>query len=376
MGLGWVSLLADVVYEGARSVIGPFLATLGASAVVVGFAAGAGEVVAYGLRVFAGYWADRSRAYWALTILGYGLTVAAVPLLGLAVGVWMAVGLVVVERLGKAIRTPARDTILAEGRGEVGAGRAFGIHEALDQIGALAGPLLVGGMLAAGLGFRAAFGWLALPGVATLAVLATMARRYRRVGDAQPAGSVPDADAAPIPWAYLVFVLVATVGFVPFALVSYHWELAGVMPTAAIPVAFAVAMLVDAGAALLAGRSYDRSGLRVLAVLPLLSVAGLAVLSTRPVWAWAGIVAWGAALGLQESVMRAAAADLTSPGRRGAVFGLLGVAYGVGLLVAGVGLGALYQLGVGWVAAAVVVVEAAALVLLFTKVGDGRSPLR
>jgi hypothetical protein len=141
--LGAVSLFADVTYEGARSITGPFLGLLGASAAIVGAVAGAGELIGHALRLASGYFTDRSKKYWAIVLVGYSVNLLAVPLLALA-GRWeVAALLIIMERLGKAIRAPARDVMLAHAAKAVGTGWGFGLHEAMDQIGALTGPLIV-----------------------------------------------------------------------------------------------------------------------------------------------------------------------------------------------------------------------------------------
>lgn len=187
LSFGVVSMLADVVYEGARSITGPYLATLGASAVMVGLITGFGEAVALVLRLGTGPLADKTRKYWPLTIAGYALTVIAVPVLALASSLWQATGLVIAERFGKAVRTPARDTMLSHAGAELGRGRAFAIHEALDQSGALVGPLLVSLMVAVS-GYQLGFGVLAIPGA--LALLAVVMLRR-----AVPAPERFDAEA-------------------------------------------------------------------------------------------------------------------------------------------------------------------------------------
>jgi len=146
---GVVSLLTDMVYEGARSIIGPFLATLGASAFVVGLVAGIGDFLGYGLRVASGYLVQRRRRYWAWTIIGYALTVVSVPLIGTTSALVPALLLYGTERLGKAVRSPAKDTLLSHASTSTGSGRAFGVHQAMDQTGALAGPLLLAAVLSA-----------------------------------------------------------------------------------------------------------------------------------------------------------------------------------------------------------------------------------
>ena len=165
LAFGVVSLLGDFVYEGARSVAGPFLATFGASAALVGVVTGAGEAVALVFRLFTGRLSDRTGRHWALSIAGYLITVTAVPFLAAAQALWQASALIVAERFGKAVRTPARDTLLAQaGSGTLGRGRVFAVHEAMDQSGALLGPLLVAVMVAVS-GYRLGFAVLAVPAV-------------------------------------------------------------------------------------------------------------------------------------------------------------------------------------------------------------------
>ena len=171
VSFGVISLLSDVVYEGARAVTGPLLAGLGATALVVGVVTGAGEAAALVLRLGSGVWADRTRRFWGFTIAGYTLTVVSVPLLGLAAVLWVACALVIAERVGKAIRSPAKDTLLSHATASVGRGRGFAVHEALDQIGAVIGPLLVAALLAVTGSFRPALLSLAVPGVVVLGLL-------------------------------------------------------------------------------------------------------------------------------------------------------------------------------------------------------------
>ncbi|BCI87408.1 hypothetical protein NIIDMKKI_26140 [Mycobacterium kansasii] len=144
---GVVSLLADFVYEGARSITGPLLASLGATGLVVGVVTGIGEAAALALRLVSGPLADRTRRFWAWTVAGYALTLITVPLLGVAGALWVACSLVIAERVGKAVRSPAKDTLLSHAASVTGRGRGFAVHEALDQVGAVIGPLTVAGCL-------------------------------------------------------------------------------------------------------------------------------------------------------------------------------------------------------------------------------------
>ena len=178
--LGAVSLFADMTYEGARSITGPYLAMLGASATAVGFVAGFGELIGYAVRLASGYLSDRTGQYWAVTIFGYCVNLLAVPLLALA-GSWEAAGvLIVLERMGRAIRTPARDAMLSHAAGHTGLGWGFGLHEALDQTGAVLGPLALGAVMYLGGGYRTAFAVLLIPALLALSVLAAARILYPR----------------------------------------------------------------------------------------------------------------------------------------------------------------------------------------------------
>lgn len=351
LAFGVVSMLADVVYEGARAITGPYLATLGATAVMVGFITGIGEAVALVLRLATGPLADRTRRYWPLTIAGYALTIVAVPLLALANSLWQAAALVITERFGKAVRTPARDTMLSHAGSEMGRGKAFAIHEALDQSGALVGPLLVGLAVAVS-GYQLGFGVLAVPAALALVAVLLVRRavpapeRYDELAAHRPRGQEGRAARAPLPakfWWYSAFTAASMFGFSTFGVISYHLEVQKVLPSALIPVTYAVSMGVAALAALGSGLLYDRVGLRgLLAVLPLTAAVPFLSFATAPGLVWAGAVVWGAALGIHESTLRAAVADLVPAARRGTGYGIFTAIYGLAWLAGSTIIGALY----------------------------------
>jgi predicted MFS family arabinose efflux permease len=234
--LGLVSLLADVTYEGARSITGPYLSLLGASAAAVGLVAGAGELIGYALRLASGVLADRTRRYWLLTIAGYTLNLAAVPLLALA-GRWeIAAALMVAERTGKAIRTPARDAMLAHATKTLGRGWGFGLHEAMDQIGALAGPLLVAAALARSGSYRNGFAWLAIPAALALVALLIAWRTLPRPEELEPRGGSLEGRFLPRAfWLYAGACGLMAAGFVDFPLIAYHLTRATQTPDVSIP---------------------------------------------------------------------------------------------------------------------------------------------
>lgn len=329
--LGAVSLLADVTYEGARSVTGPYLALLGASGAAVGIVAGAGELFGYALRLWSGRLADRTQRYWALTLIGYAINLFAVPALALANHWPAAAALIIVERTGKAIRTPARDAMLSYATHEAGRGWGFGLHEAMDQIGATLGPMVVAGVLWWRGDYRTGFAVLLLPALAALTVLLVARRLYPKPHELEPAGR--DLSARGFPrafWLYLAATCLVGVGFADYPLLAYHFQVHGTVPATWIPIFYSIAMAVDAVCALGFGRWFDRRGISVLAVSTAISAlfAPFAFGSTFGA-ALAGAVLWGVGLGAQESVMRAAIATMAPPSLRGTAYGLFNMVFGV-----------------------------------------------
>ncbi|WP_457599800.1 MFS transporter [Hydrogenivirga sp.] len=341
--LGLVSLLSDVVYEGARSVLGPYLALLGAGGVAVGFVAGMGELFGYSLRLLFGYLADRARAYWALTILGYALTLLSVPLLGLVKSWQTAVVLVLTERLGKAVRAPARDALLSLATKRLGYGKGFGIHELMDQMGAVLGPLLVSLVLFLSSDYRLAFLSLILPSILALLLLFKARGRFGDLERRPPEGVSPRSAF----YLYLAGSSFLALGFVQFPLIAFHWKVVEVFPDAVIPVVFSVAMLFDALSALLFGVLFDRIGIRALGLGVLLGTpATLLTFSGSFPLVCVGILLWGLSLGVQESIMRSAIARLTHEGERGRAYGLFHFFLGVSIFTGNTLMGYLHTLGV------------------------------
>ncbi|MFF3914181.1 MFS transporter [Streptomyces sp. NPDC001852] len=379
---GTVSLLADFVYEGARSITGPLLASLGASALVVGVVTGAGEAAALALRLVSGPLADRTRRFWGLAIAGYALTVVSVPLLGVAGVLWAACALVIAERVGKAVRSPAKDTLLSHATAATGRGRGFAVHEAMDQIGALVGPLLVAGVLAlTGNDYGPALGVLAVPGIAVLLLLFWLRARvpdpeaYEREVTAA-AATTPDGRDGRLPrefWTYAAFTAATTTGFATFGVLSYHLVQRHLLSAAWVPVLYAAAMAVDAVAALATGWLYDRVGPRVLIALPVLTAGVVALAFTDTVAvAAAGSLVWGAAMGIQESTLRATVADLVPTGRRATAYGLFAGVVGAASLAGGALTGGLYGYSIPVLITVVVAIQALAVVLLLVIRTDRR----
>ncbi len=343
--MGVVSLLADMVYEGGRSIAGPYLALLGASGTVVGLAAGFGELIGYGLRLLFGYLSDRTRRYWAFTIAGYALTALAVPALALA-GSWqLAVIFLTVERISKALRSPAKDTLLAYATSSIGHGKGFGLHEVLDQVGAVAAPLLLAAVIAWQGDYRLAFAVLIIPGI--LSIVALLVARARFPQPENLAGHTPTLATRGFTggfWLYLAAVGLIAAGFADFPLIAFHLQRTAVLPSAWIPALYALAMAVDALAAFLFGLLFDRVGFRALTLAALLS-AGFAPLafSGSGSLVLLGMVLWGIGMGAQESILRAGVAGMVVPERRGTAYGLFNTGYGLFWFAGSAVLGLLYD---------------------------------
>ena len=380
VGFGTVSALADVVYEGARSIIGPYLGTLGASAATVGVLTGLGEAIALVLRVFTGRISDRTGRPWPQTVVGYLLTAVCVPALALTHTLAAAGAVYSGERLGKAVRTPARDTMLAHASAKIGRGRAFGLHEALDQTGALIGPLVIAGVLALHAGYHVAFGVLAVPGAAAVLVLLRMRAAAPHPADYDPQAGLPEAKRLRLEgqlpvafWQYAAFSAATMLGFSTWGVLAYHLSVRHVVSPSVVPVLYAGAMGVAALAALGFGRIYDRHGLRGLTVLPVLgAVVPLLAFTTSLPAVIVGALLWGAGMGVHDSTMRAAVAEFVPVHRRGAGYGTFTAIYGLAWLAGATIIGHLYGSGRGAIAVYVVAVQMVALVLLVPLLG-GRS---
>jgi len=375
-----------MVYEGMRSASGPLLLSLGASAFVIGLVTGAGEAIALGLRLVSGPLADRTGRHWQLTVQGYVLTAVSVPLLAVtpflgATGLVVASGLIILDRTGKALRSPSKSTLLARMAKPIGHGRGFGVHKALDQIGAFAGPLLVAGVAGATGHLWAGFAILALPGLATILLLALLRRGTNldeptptedEVQAPEPVGSLPRSF-----WAFSISCACSTLGLMTFGVMSVHLVRADLVPAAWVPVVYAGAMAVQAVMALAAGFAYDRIGSRTLLGLPFLVavVPALVYADTLGV-VLAGITIWGIAYAVQDSSVKALVADLVPGERLATAYGFFATAQGLGALGGGALAGGLYEHHLELLVAIIAGLQAAALVTLVITVRIARRPLR
>ena len=380
---GLVSLFGDIVYEGARSVNGPYLKTLGANAAIVGMVAGIAEFLGYAIRLASGYFADKTKAYWVFTFLGYGMLIS-VPLLSL-VGIWQfAVVFIIMERLGKALRSPAKDTILSQATKQVGTGFGFAIAEVLDQIGAISGPLIFTLLFVLlGKGDRAVRDYqqgYSLLWIPLVLVMLCIFFAWRRVPNPEVLEDSLIKSREPeklskVFWIYTVFTFVTTLGFANFALIGYHFKAKHVMTDAQIPLFYALAMGVDAVAALAIGKAYDifktrhnneKAGLITLIAIPVFSLfIPVFVFSTKFSLCLVGVIIWGIVMGAHETVMKSAIADLTPLKKRGTGYGIFNTVYGLAIFIGSALIGLFYESSIFIIIIISVAIEMAAIPVFF-----------
>ena len=344
--IGIASLFADMTYEGARSIVGPFLGSLGASAAIVGFVAGFGEMAGYGLRSISGYFADKTRRYWAVAILGYTINMLAVPALALA-GNWpMAAALIVAERTGRAIRRPAMESMLSHAGATLGQGWVFGFHEALDQTGATLGPLITAFVLFRHGGYRHAFAVLLISAVLCLAVLVAACLLYPSPHELEghPGHQVNRKGLRGAYWLYMTAGALIAAGFADFSLIAFHFQKSGTVSQGLVPVFYAVAMATGALTSLILGKLLDKFGTPVLlfafgapaffAPLVFLHTAGLELV---------GMILWGLGMGAQDSCLKAVLSKIVPSEKRSTAFGIFDTGFGIAWFAGSAIMGVLYE---------------------------------
>jgi MFS family permease len=370
VAFGVVSFFADMAYEGMRGISGPYLALLGASGAAVGVIAGTGELTGYLLRLVSGRLVERTRAYWAITLLGYAIQMAAVPLLAFAGNWWAAAVLIVLERAGKAVRNPAANTMMSRAGEHIGQGWAFGLHEAMDQAGALIGPLIAALVLARHHDYRLALLWLGVPAMLTLVSVGVAALRYPYAGDVRAVQhSETSGGLTRAFWLYTGCAALFAFGFADFSLAAYHYAKSAILTPAAIPIVYAGAMGASGISSLLFGRWFDRRGLLVLipgfvvaALAPPLMFLGGATLAIL------GTVLWGIALGVQDAIMSAAIAVLVPEAYRARAYGIFPALYGLAWFAGSALLGVLYDVSLVALVAIAMLAQLLALIPLIKAI--------
>jgi MFS family permease len=369
--IGVLSFFADFTYEGSRSILGPYLGILGASATIVGIVTGFGELLGYGLRLVSGTWADATGRYWPITIFGYGVQMASVPALALTQNWPEAAALIILERVGKAIRNPPRDVMLSHAGKRVGGyGLVFGIHEAMDQFGAMFGPLLVAFILAHRGKYHEAFAVLLVPALINLTFVGLARLLYPRPEDME--ASPPNIAGQGLPnvfWVYLAGAALVAAGFADYPLIAYHFGKAHVVPSEWIAIFYAVAMAVSGAGSLAFGRLFDRFGFNVLIGLTVVAALYAPLAFLGGFWtALIGAAIWGVGIGVHESIIPAVVAPMVPAQRRASAFGLFTAGYGTFWFLGSAVIGVLYDISVPAAVTFCVLAELAA-VPIFLWVG-------
>jgi predicted MFS family arabinose efflux permease len=345
--IGIVNLFADLTYEGARSIAGPYLGMLGASALVVGTVAGFGEFVGYALRSVSGFLADQTRKYWLVTLLGYAVNMLAVPALALT-GNWpLAAALMIAERTGRAIRKPAVETMLSyTSRDMGGSGWVFGLNEAMDQGGATVGPLVIALVLYLKGGYRNGFALLLVPALLCLGtlVVARLLYPYPQELETKAAQGLQTPGFPKAYWLYVAAGALIAAGFADFSLIAFHFQQAASVPQSSIPVLYAVAMAVGALTALVFGRLFDTLGFFIVLLAFFLSAffAPLVFLG-HFLLALLGMVLWGIGMGAQESLLKAVLTGIMPGEKRGTAFGVFDTAFGIAWFLGSATMGFFYS---------------------------------
>ncbi len=358
---GIVSLFSDMTHEGASSIRGAYLALLGASAGTIGFISGLGELVGYSMRYVFGKITDKTKKYWPMVIFGYILDILAVPALALVGDKgWIAASiLLVIQRMGKAIKKPAKDTIMSFAASQEGVGKSFGIQEMLDQIGAFLGPFflyLVMLFKTEGSTFeiyRTCFAFLAIPGFITILLLLFTKNKFPNPESFEPESKKEDAFVMKKSFVYyIVGISLFAFGFMDYALIIMHISksLAGLslISEETLPLLYAGAMLVDAIAALIFGHIYDKKGVKALVISTLISAPfSLFIFGIKSEWAILfGLVLWGVGMGAQESILKAAVTSMVPKKNRASGYGIFECSFGVFWFLGSWLLGVLYSVSI------------------------------
>ncbi|MEM2741791.1 MAG: MFS transporter [Nitrososphaeria archaeon] len=351
--IGIVSMMGDIVYEGGRGIIPSYLQILGASAFVVGLVTGLGDFLGYAIRLISGYLSDRSGTYWMFMFIGYGLIIT-IPLLSIT-NFWLAAAfLVLMERLGKAIRAPARDAIVSIVSKGVGVGKAFGLHELLDQVGAVLGPLFVSIILYITFNnYSITFASLFIPYLILVATLFYVYSKIRfRVSEGRQLGDkILSKTFSKDFYIYSLAVFANVLGLVPASLILYKAStiLVPFNMEWVVPLLFMLIQLIDAPSALLSGIVFDRVGTRVLVTPFILSIftCFFAFQAVDLTYLIVSCIFYGIVLGMQESVYRAAVSYYVPKESRGTAYGLFNTVYGIGFLLSGVVFGLFLDIMIG-----------------------------
>lgn len=347
-----------MTYEGARGINGPYLGSLGASATIVGFVAGFGELLGYSLRFFSGFLADKTKHYWTIAIIGYTINLFAVPLLALT-NHWLAAAILMIfERVGKGIRNPSRDAMLSHSAQKLGAGWVFGLHHALDRTGAMLGPLIIALVLFLKennilsvnhnlSAYHEAYALLAIPAIFSLCFLLFARKNYPNPQNLEKVSQKLEGGMDKTFWIYTIGSGLVAAGFADFSLMAYHFAKETVLSVVWIPISYGLAMGSSGLFSVIFGRLYDRFGLIILIITTILS----SLFAILAFWggftlALVGLCLWSVGLGAHESLMPAVITKMVHKNKRASAYGAFNMVFGVAWFLGSVAMGALYDFSI------------------------------
>ncbi len=350
--IGIISMLSDFTHEGARSIYGPYLGLLGASALVISIVSGLGEFIGQALRIVTGMIADRTKKYWTMMILGYSINLLVIPLLMfVSKDIWfVAIILILLERVGKGIRAPAKSALTSFTTADIGLGKAFALQEAMDQLGAFLGPLFVFLVLQLNSGsefngYQLAFGLLGIFAILTIVIIVIAKTKYPNPDQMDVSKGQQGFKGNKYFLIYIVAVMLLAMGFIDYPVLAFHISRESIITASYIPLLYALAMGVDALAAVFFGYYYDKVGVLslIISVIFGILIAPVFFLVDGVVGILLGVILWGIAMGAQESILKAVIASLVSKDKRATAYGIFYTAFGLAWFLGSTLIGLIYE---------------------------------
>lgn len=371
--LGIISLLSDFTHEGARSIYGSYLGLIGASALVISFTSGLGEFIGQAFRLVTGPIADKTKKYWLMMFIGYALNLLVIPLLMFVdASIWeVAIILILLERVGKGIRAPAKSALTSFTASHLGAGKSFAMQEAMDQFGAFLGPIFVFVVLSLNKGseldgYQLAFGLLGIFAILTLIILAISRYKYPHPDELETTKSKQSIRGNKAFKFYMIAVALIAFGFIDYPVLAFHMSDQSLIDITYIPLLYALAMGVDAIAALIFGHYFDKKGIVSLiwAIAITLFMAPIFFLSTSLTGIIIGVILWGIGMGAQESILKAVVSTMVSKEKRATAYGIFYTVFGSAWFIGSLLIGVFYEINVLFVVLFSTTVELLAVLFL------------
>lgn len=374
--MGVVSLFSDITHEGASSIIGAYLSLAGASASTIGFVSGLGVFVGYSLRLLTGFLSDKTKKYWLITIIGYVIDVFGVPLLALVPqGGWkIACAIIIIQKMGKALKKPAKNTMISFAASQCGQGKGFAIGEFIDQLGAFLGPFFLFLVLLLKKGgdtfssYSFGFALLGIPAVVTVVLLLFARKKYPHPEEFE--NSTESGKNFKLKRSFVFYlgaISLVAFGCIDFPLITLHTVNKAYLTDEALPLVYSGAMAVDAFAALFFGRMYDKFGIKALILSTVLAApfSVLVFLGGNIYLLFAGVALWGIGMGAQESILKAAVSEIVSKEKRSTGFGIFETVFGVFWFLGSWLTGFLYDVNIIWLVVVSVSAELLALPMFY-----------